>query len=64
VIANDAPTMMRCAVDGIGLVSRLENVVQPWIERGEVRTVFDEYSVGTPGLSVFSGASAAITRRC
>jgi DNA-binding transcriptional LysR family regulator len=50
VIANDTPTLMRCAVDGLGLVSHLESVVRPWIERGEVRTVLDEYSVGTPGL--------------
>lgn len=42
VIANDTPTLMRCAVDGLGLVSHLESVVRPWIERGEVRTVLDE----------------------
>jgi DNA-binding transcriptional LysR family regulator len=41
VIANDTPTLMRCAVDGLGLVSNLEGVVRPWIERREVRTVLD-----------------------
>lgn len=53
VIANDTPTLMRCAVDGLGLVSHLESVVRPWIERGEVRTVLDGYSVGTPGLFLY-----------
>lgn len=60
VIANDTPTLMRCAVDGLGLVSHLESVVRPWIERGEVRTVLDEFSVGTPGFYLYFPARAQV----
>jgi DNA-binding transcriptional LysR family regulator len=60
VIANDTPTPMRCAVDGLGLVSHLESVVRPWIERGEVRTVLDEYSVATPGFFLYFPARAQV----
>jgi DNA-binding transcriptional LysR family regulator len=60
VIANDTPTLMRCAIDGLGLVSHLESVVRPWIERGEVRTVLDEYSVATPGFFLYFPARAQV----
>lgn len=60
VIANDMPRLMRCAVNGLGLVSQLESVVRPWIERGEVRTVLDEYSVGTPGFFLYFPARAQV----
>ena len=40
-------------VDGIGLVSHLESVEQPWIELVEVRSVLDEYSVGTPEFYLY-----------
>jgi DNA-binding transcriptional LysR family regulator len=60
VIANDTPTLMRCAVDGLGLVSHLESVVRPWIDRGEVRTVLDEYSVSTPGFFLYFPARSQV----
>jgi DNA-binding transcriptional LysR family regulator len=60
VIANDAPTLMRCAVEGLGLVSHIESVVRPWIARGEVRTVLDEYSVVTPGYFLCFPARAQV----
>jgi DNA-binding transcriptional LysR family regulator len=60
VIANDTPTLMRCAVDGLGLVSHLESVVRPWIERAEVRTVLDDYSVATPGFFLYFPARAQV----
>jgi DNA-binding transcriptional LysR family regulator len=60
VIANDTPMLMRCAVDGLGLVSHLESLVRPWIERGEMRTVLDEYSVGTPGFFLYFPARAQV----
>jgi len=60
VIANDTPMLMRCAVDGLGLVSHLESVVRPWIERGEVRTVLDEFSVATPGFFLYFPARAQV----
>lgn len=60
VIANDTPTLMRCAVDGLKLVSHLESVVRPWVERGEVRTVLDEYSASTPRVLLCFPARAQV----
>jgi DNA-binding transcriptional LysR family regulator len=51
---------MRCAVDGIGLVSHLESVVRPWIERSEVKTVLDKYSVATPGFFLYFPARSQV----
>jgi DNA-binding transcriptional LysR family regulator len=58
VIAKDTPTLMRCGVDGLGLVNHLESATRPWIERGEVRTVLDAYSVGTPEFFPYFPARA------
>jgi DNA-binding transcriptional LysR family regulator len=60
VIANDTPTLMRAALDGLGLVSHLESVVRPWIERGDVRSVLDDYSVPTPGFFLYFPARAQV----
>ncbi|HEX8393795.1 MAG TPA: LysR family transcriptional regulator [Longimicrobium sp.] len=49
VVANDFTLMMRLVTAGLGLTIGMSDGVQPYIDRGEVVPVLDEYSPPFPG---------------
>ena len=49
VIANDFALMMRLVTGGLGVTIGMSDGVQPYIERGEVVPVLEEYSPPFPG---------------
>ncbi len=52
-IANDFSLMMRLVVAGLGLTIGMEDGVQPYLERGEVVAVLQEYCPPFPGYYLY-----------
>jgi DNA-binding transcriptional LysR family regulator len=53
VIANDFSLMMRLVTAGLGLTIGMSDGVQPYIERGEVVPVLEEYCPPFPGYYLY-----------
>jgi DNA-binding transcriptional LysR family regulator len=53
VVTNDLHLMLRLAVAGAGLMILFEEVVAPYIERGELVPVLEEYCTPFPGFYLY-----------
>lgn len=49
VVTNDVPVMQRLALAGVGLAIGFEQAYRPYIERGELIAVLEEFSTPFPG---------------
>lgn len=52
-VANDFPLMMRLVTAGLGLTMGMGDGVQPYLERGEVAAVLEEYCPPFPGYYLY-----------
>lgn len=53
VVTNDIPLMVRLACAGVGLAIFMEEVARPYIERGELVPVLEEFSTPFPGFYLY-----------
>jgi DNA-binding transcriptional LysR family regulator len=53
VVTNDFSLLIRLAVSGLGLTMGMEEAVRPYIERGEVVPVLEEYCPPFPGYYLY-----------
>ncbi|HEX8695932.1 MAG TPA: LysR family transcriptional regulator [Longimicrobium sp.] len=53
VVANDFPVMMRIVTAGLGLTIGMGDGVQPYLERGEVIAVLEEFCTPFPGYYLY-----------
>jgi DNA-binding transcriptional LysR family regulator len=53
VLTNDDALLLRLARDGIGLTLGREEAVRPWIERGELVAVLEEFSGRFAGFYLY-----------
>jgi DNA-binding transcriptional LysR family regulator len=53
VVTNETRVMLRMALDGIGFALVRENLVRPYIERGELVAVLEEFSTPFPGFYLY-----------
>jgi DNA-binding transcriptional LysR family regulator len=53
VVANDFPLMMRLVSAGLGLAIGMGDGVQPYLDRGEVVSVLEEYCPPFPGYYLY-----------
>ncbi len=53
VVANDFSLMMRLVLAGLGLTIGMEDGVRPYVERGEVVPVLEEYCPPFPGYYLY-----------
>lgn len=49
VLTNDPALNLRLALAGVGLALAREDVVRPYIERGGLAAVLEEFSTRSPG---------------
>jgi DNA-binding transcriptional LysR family regulator len=50
---NDGPTMVHAAVAGLGLVYMQEQTLQPYVDRGELQLVLEDYAVSEAGFFLY-----------
>jgi DNA-binding transcriptional LysR family regulator len=53
VVTNDPPLNFRLALAGVGLALAREDLVRPYIERGELVPVLEEFSTPFPGFYLY-----------
>ena len=53
VVTNDVPLMLRLASAGFGIMICFEELVRPYIERGELVTVLEQYCTPFPGFYLY-----------
>lgn len=53
VICNDSSMMVRSAVAGLGLAYVMEPEARPYVERGELELVLEDYAPRVPGLFLY-----------
>jgi DNA-binding transcriptional LysR family regulator len=53
VLTNDPALDLRLALAGVGLALAREDVVRPYIERGELVSMLEEFSTPFPGFYLF-----------
>ncbi len=53
VLTNEPALNLRLALAGVGLALARENVVRPYIERGELVSVLEEFSTPFPGFYLY-----------
>jgi DNA-binding transcriptional LysR family regulator len=53
VVTNEPALNLRLALAGVGLALAREDVVRPYIERGELIPVLEEFSTPFPGFYLY-----------
>jgi DNA-binding transcriptional LysR family regulator len=53
VVTNDISLLLRLALEGIGLTLRDEDTARPYVERGELVLVLEEYCTPFPGFYLY-----------
>ncbi len=53
IVTNDVALMLRLASAGVGLMILFEEVVRPYVERGELVSVLDAYCTPFPGFYLY-----------